>query len=219
MKIWERLYRSQTGIVMSIIANWLANLQKPYMVYGYFDIPSHQFRKWTRMSSTVKILNKQNLSINDHVWVWHYSILDATHGLTIGRGSQIGAWVGIFTHGSENSIRLLGDHFVHIPNSIRKGYTRGSVSIGSYTFIGAGSVILPGVSIGKGCLIGAGTLITKSIPDYSVVVGSPGKIIGNTKDIDKKFLESDDYAELYYDQEAYDEIMRSTVEMRNETKK
>jgi len=184
---------------MSSVARKIANLHKPFMVYGYYDYASKKFRKYTRLSSTVSIMNKRNMSIGDFVWVWHYSILDATEGLDIGMGCQIGAWVGIFTHGSENSIRLLGKEFVNIPNNIRKGYSRGKIQIGEFTFVGARSIILPGVTIGKGCLIAAGCLITKDIPDYSVVVGSPGNVVGDTRDIDKHFFESNDYSSTYYD--------------------
>lgn len=36
---------------------------------------------------------------------------------------------------------------------------------------------MPGVTIGKGCTIGAGSVVTKDIPDFSVAVGSPAKVI------------------------------------------
>jgi carbonic anhydrase/acetyltransferase-like protein (isoleucine patch superfamily) len=52
-------------------------------------------------------------------------------------------------------------------------------TIGDGTLIGIGSIVLNGAKIGKNCLIGANTLITegKEIPDGSVVMGSPGKIV------------------------------------------
>ncbi len=51
------------------------------------------------------------------------------------------------------------------------------VSIGNDCWIGGSSVILPGVSIGNGCTIGAGSVVTKDIPDNSLAVGSPAKVI------------------------------------------
>ena len=52
-------------------------------------------------------------------------------------------------------------------------------SIGDGTLIGMGAVVLNGARIGKGCLIGANALITegKEIPDYSMAVGQPAKVI------------------------------------------
>lgn len=58
------------------------------------------------------------------------------------------------------------------------GHTKvGKVSIGSDVFIGYGTVILPNVSIGNKVIVGAGTIVAKDIPDNSVVVGNPCKII------------------------------------------
>lgn len=44
-------------------------------------------------------------------------------------------------------------------------------------WIGQNAVILPGVKIGKKCVIGSGAVVTKSIPDYSIAVGNPAKVI------------------------------------------
>ena len=58
--------------------------------------------------------------------------------------------------------------------------------IGEFAKIGANSTILPGVKIGKHALIGAGTVVVKDVPDNSIVVGNPAKIIGNVKDLKDK---------------------------------
>ncbi len=52
-------------------------------------------------------------------------------------------------------------------------------TVGDGSLVGIGSIVLNGARIGKCCLIGAGALVTegKDIPDYSVVMGSPGKVI------------------------------------------
>jgi acetyltransferase-like isoleucine patch superfamily enzyme len=41
---------------------------------------------------------------------------------------------------------------------------------------------MPGVTIGKGSIIGANSLVTKSIPEYSIAVGSPAKVIKKVRD-------------------------------------
>lgn len=184
---------------MSFIARMVARVQRPFMVYGYLDRSSRQFQKFTRIGSTVTILCPEKLSIANHVWVWHHSILDASEGLEINEGVQIGAFVGIFTHGSDSSIRLLGRSFVDIPHEERLGYTRGSVKIGRYSFIGTGSVVLPGVTIGEGCVIGPGTIVSKSIPNYSFAFGRPGHVVhGSTIDFDVQHFSRHDYSESYY---------------------
>ena len=51
------------------------------------------------------------------------------------------------------------------------------ISIGDDCWIGGNSVICPGVSIGRGCVIGAGSVVTKDIPNNSLAVGNPAKVI------------------------------------------
>lgn len=53
------------------------------------------------------------------------------------------------------------------------------ISIGEDCWLGANSVILPGVSIGKGTVVGANSVVTKSFPDYSILGGVPAKVIGS----------------------------------------
>ncbi len=52
-----------------------------------------------------------------------------------------------------------------------------AVSIGDHTFLGFGCVVLPGVCIGRHCVIGANSTVTRDVPDYSVAVGNPARII------------------------------------------
>ena len=46
-------------------------------------------------------------------------------------------------------------------------------------WLGANSVVLPGVSLGKGTVVGANTVVTKSFPDYAILGGVPAQIIGS----------------------------------------
>ena len=74
-------------------------------------------------------------------------------------------------------------------------------SIADNTLIGMGSTILNGAQIGKGCLIGAGSLITenKVIPDGTLVMGSPGKVI---RQLDNETKESLIGSALHYQERA-----------------
>src|SRR2546422_610250 len=48
--------------------------------------------------------------------------------------------------------------------------------------IGSGAVIMCGVTIGTGALIGAGAVVTRDVPDYSIVMGVPAKVVGDTRE-------------------------------------
>ncbi|MHA2944194.1 acyltransferase [Ralstonia mannitolilytica] len=43
--------------------------------------------------------------------------------------------------------------------------------------IGANATILPGITVGKGAMIGAGSVVTKDVPEFSVVLGNPAKVV------------------------------------------
>lgn len=57
-------------------------------------------------------------------------------------------------------------------------YTKiGRVTIGSSVFIGAESIVLPGVTIGDNVIIGAGSIVTHDVPDGVVAMGNPARVI------------------------------------------
>lgn len=53
----------------------------------------------------------------------------------------------------------------------------GHVKIGNNVWIGSDVTLLPGVKIGEGAIIGAGSVVTKDVPDYTIVAGNPAKVI------------------------------------------
>ena len=63
--------------------------------------------------------------------------------------------------------------------------TGAPVRIGEGTWIGERVAVLAGVTIGKKCVIGTGSVVTKSVPDYSIAVGSPAKVV-KTYDFEQK---------------------------------
>lgn len=51
------------------------------------------------------------------------------------------------------------------------------ITLGRESWIGAGVILMPGVSVGEGTVVGAGSVVTKSLPDRVVAIGSPARII------------------------------------------
>lgn len=54
---------------------------------------------------------------------------------------------------------------------------RGSITIDDDAWLGAGCIVLPNVHIGKGAVIAAGAVVTKNVPDYTVVAGVPARLL------------------------------------------
>jgi acetyltransferase-like isoleucine patch superfamily enzyme len=55
-----------------------------------------------------------------------------------------------------------------------------------FASIGSGAVILPGIVIGQGALIGAGSIVTRDVPDFTIVVGNPARRIGDVRKARKR---------------------------------
>lgn len=164
------------------------DIKRPKMVYSGWKNQDGIFCPRTRLSDTVFLHNKERIFLGDNVFVWHNTILDGTAGLTIEEGCQIGAHVGIFTHSSHISIRLLGSHYNDVLEAERPGFVTKPVRIGRYVFIASGATILPGVTIGDGAIIGAGAVVSTDIPAYGVVTGNPSEKAGDSRSLDKQIL-------------------------------
>jgi len=168
---------------------------------GYRN-PSGVYSSQVILASTVFLYHPENITIADHVHINHYTYLDGSAKLEIGEGTQIGGWVGIYTHSSHLAIRLEGEEYFKISEEDKKAYFLEPVKIGKYVFIGNGTLILPGVTIGEGSFIQPRSFVMTDIPPRSIVKGHPAKIIGTVNNIDKRYLNK--YPELkesYYDQE------------------
>ncbi len=66
------------------------------------------------------------------------------------------------------------------PNVLYNPLDTAPVRIGAGTWVGERSVVLAGADIGAGCLIGAHSVVSGVIPDHSVAVGAPARVVGNT---------------------------------------
>lgn len=97
--------------------------------------------------------------------------------ITIGNHVQITSGVKFFTHGAGFLLRK------EIPDFD----TFGKIIIKDNVYIGNNVLIMPGVTIGNNVLIGAGSVVTKSIPDNSIVAGNPAKIISDYKSYYEKY--------------------------------
>lgn len=131
---------------------------------------------------TTDRLVKMGLKVGDNFKRMQGCTIDYAHCwlISIGDNVTLAPRVNIIAHDASTKMPL--------------GYTKiGLVDIGNNVFVGADTIILPGVKIGNDVIIGAGSVIAKDIPDNCVSVGNPAKIIGNTDEYllkNKKLMET-----------------------------
>ena len=144
----------------------------------------------------------ENVQVGKNTKIWHFSHIQS--GSIIGSNCSIGQNVNIGYNGQiGNSVKIqnnvsiyegveLEDYVfcgpsmvftnIRVPRS--KFPQKGSkyyekTLVKKSASIGANATILCGITIGRYALIGSGTVVTKDVPDYALVIGNPGKVIGN----------------------------------------
>jgi acetyltransferase-like isoleucine patch superfamily enzyme len=97
--------------------------------------------------------------------------------ITIGKNCHITADVLFVTHdGGTLIIEEFANSFI----------LTGPITVGDNTYIGTRTTVLPGVKIGNNCIIGAGSVVAKDIPDNSVAVGVPAKVVNTIEGYSEK---------------------------------
>jgi len=110
-----------------------------------------------------------NISIGDWSLINRYVMLDDRADINIGSFVMVAAGVTIETH-----THPFDDFSVPIAYGGRSGLP---VSVGSNSVVGYNTVLMAGVQIGYRCIIGANSVVTRDVPDYTVVGGVPAKPI------------------------------------------
>lgn len=169
-------------------------------VVGNFEILLTNLQKNTNAVFVIAIGNNA-------IRAKHFSFLTASHATAasvlwhpssviaetakVGKGSVVmaNAVVNPETHIGNNVIIntaaiiehdcVIGDHAHISPNATLCGES----CVGEGSWIGAGSVIIEGKHVGKNCIIGAGSVVTIDIPDNTLALGVPAKIIKKTVEI------------------------------------
>ncbi len=127
------------------------------------------------------------------------TIIDSSHGFRIADDVYIGKYCTIECNGSigsgtmlSNYVGLVGrlDHdFRVIGKTVRSSPWVGSpdwghppsianVEVGEDCWIGFGAILLSGICIGRGAIVAAGSVVTRDVPPYAIVGGSPARVLG-----------------------------------------
>lgn len=133
--------------------------------YRFFGIKigkGSTFHMWANFFDPSNIVIGEDTIIGDHAF------LDGRDIIKIGNHTDIASSVMIYN--SEHD--LSKDDFSAI---------LAPVEIGDYVFVGPRAIIMPNVKIGKGAVVAGGAVVTKDVPDFTIVGGVPAKPIGERK--------------------------------------
>ena len=123
-------------------------------------------------------------------WPNYISVLSDVDGtdfskIYLGEGVTISSYVRLLTHDwSPHTVLKAFDIYTDSPIG-----RFGEIYIDDFSFIGTGSILMPGCHIGRGCIVGSGTVVRGKIPDYSMLIGSPCQIIGDSREYMKKMAD------------------------------
>ncbi len=121
-----------------------------------------------------------DVTLNADTSVWYNAVLRCIdEPIVIGEGTNIQD--NTVVHVDDECPVIIGKNVTVGHSSIIHGCT-----IGDNSLIGMGSIIMNGASIGSNCIIGAGALVTQNtvVPDYSLVLGSPAKVVRQLSEAD-----------------------------------
>lgn len=119
--------------------------------------------------NTLEALKKKGLKVGTNFNIQQGCIIDSSHSyhIEIGNDVTLAPNVHILAHDASTRNFL---EYTKIKN----------VKIGNRVFIGASSIVMPGVTIGNDVIIGAGSIVTKDIPDNCLYAGNPAKFMMHT---------------------------------------
>lgn len=116
-----------------------------------------------------------NIEIGDNFFANHDTVILDCAKVVFGNHVFIGPHCGFYTagHPIDSERRNLGYEYAY------------PICVGNDVWIGAGVQVMPGVKIGNHVVIGGGSVVVKDIPDYSVALGNPCKVIRQITDEDR----------------------------------
>lgn len=143
--------------------------------YNYFNI-NIQVSKTVKIGLNTKIqkyvmINGQTI-IGNNCYIGHSTLITSAN---IGNYTSIASGVKIGQ--GEHPINNVSTSSLFITDNVFEKLTEKECIIGNDVWIGANAVILRGITIGNGAIIGAGAVVTKDVPEFSINVGVPAKVI------------------------------------------
>lgn len=119
------------------------------------------------------VLRRVGCHVGKDVFIGSGVYIDAGHAdlIYIDDHAHVTARTVLLCHKRELMNYCVGDDYAKLPYKVGKIHLKKGCSTGTDT------LIMPGVTIGEGAVIGAGSLVTKDIPDWTIAMGRPAKVV------------------------------------------
>ena len=144
-----------------------------------------QWLAGTRISSSTCIEHEDQLTLADDVFIGHFNFIEASAGVSIGRGTQVTNFVSIVSHSTHRAVRVAAELS---GAALDAAVVRAPISIGERCFIGPHSTIEAGTTLGHGTLVAAHSRVRGQFPDFAVLAGSPARVVGDVREGDERWL-------------------------------
>jgi acetyltransferase-like isoleucine patch superfamily enzyme len=137
-----------------------------------------RWRVLSAIKGPVEAARELGVTVGEGCRIYSLLISSEWELLTIGDRVTVSSDVRFITHD--------GVGWLFRDEQGRRHYSLARIDIGNDVFVGAGAMIMPGVRIGNRCVVAAGAVVTKSVPDGSVVGGNPAKLISTYDELGAK---------------------------------
>jgi len=132
--------------------------------------PSWRFRVLKRLRGGTAAARALGVTVGEGCRIISCSVRSEYHLLSFGDRVTVSSEVVFITHDGTGWL---------FRDERGRRYRTAPIAVGSDVFIGSGTIVMPGVRIGDRCIVAAGSVVTKSVPDGSIVGGNPARIIGD----------------------------------------
>ncbi len=140
----------------------------------------------TRISPTTCIEHEAGLTLGNDVFIGHFNYIEASAGVTIGRGTQVTNYVSIVSHSTHRAVRVAAGLS---GAALEAAVIRAPIAIGERCFIGPHSTVEAGTTLGHDTLVAAHSRVRGQFPDFAVLAGSPARVVGDVREGDARWLE------------------------------